>query len=605
MTKASNNQTVCIAVLPFENLSDNREHDYFSRGFVEDLITDLSHFPSLQVISSYTSRKIGAEARDEIAVAKELAIDYLLRGNLRRQGDQVRISTQLLDSSNGRIIWAERYDAPLDTIFNIQDDIVERVVGALSMQIDRSLLAAARKKPLTSLAAYDCWLRGMEHLRQGSPAADQEARRIFKQALAIDPHYSRAYAGLSLSYFNEWSCQLWEQWDATERNAYKYAMKAIRLDDSDHIVQMILGRILLYRRQFDLAEQYLDKSLALNANDADNLAQIATCKAFLGNAKEGEQLFLKALRLNPYRNIWYHTYGAFTYFVQRQYGTCIEMASKGPLTDVWVDLPGYVAAAYGYLGHKQQAARYLDIFIKTFQKEITSGRKPKSREIIRWTKMANPFKHDVEMEHLVEGLVLAGLKYTRDKRDDTPPVSLLKTPPSRPNAFKKENKLWHMTFEGYTVRIPEVKGFLDLAQLLAKPGTELHCTELMGSSVSIGDQELVMDEKARRSYERRIRELNEEITEAEEMNDLGRTEKLSAELDQLTDHLSKALGIGKRTRKLNAPAERARAAVTWRIRSAIRKIEAAHPSLGRHLANSIRTGTFCCYSPEKEQVWQL
>jgi len=104
---------VCIAVLPFENLSDNREHDYFSRGFAEDLITDLSHFPSLQVISSYTSRKISAKAQDEIAVARELAIDYLLTGNLRRQGDHIRIYTQLLDTSNSSIFWVKLYEAIL------------------------------------------------------------------------------------------------------------------------------------------------------------------------------------------------------------------------------------------------------------------------------------------------------------------------------------------------------------------------------------------------------------------------------------------------------------------------------------------------------------
>lgn len=338
-------------------------------------------------------------------------------------------------------------------------------------------------------------------------------------------------------------------------------------------------------------------------NLSDNLAQIATCKAFLGKAKEGEQLFLKALRLNPYRNIWYHPYGSITYFVQRQYDTCIEMALKGPLTDVWVDLPGYIAAAYAYTGDRQQAARYLDIFKRTFQKEITSGRTPKPDEIISWIKMANPFKHDADTEHLVDGIVLAGLEYTRDKRDAAPAVRPLKTTPSAPKVFKKDNDLWHMDFEGSTVRIPEVKGFLDLAQLMARPGAEVHCTELMGSPVSSGGREMVMDEKARRSYERRIHDLQAEITEAEQMNDLGRTEKLKTELDQLTDHLSKALGIGRRTREFNAPVERARAAVTWRIRSAIRKIEAAHPSLGRHLANSIRTGTFCSYSPEKEQDW--
>ena len=362
----------------------------------------------------------------------------------------------------------------------------------------------------------------------------------------------------------------------------------------------------MYRRQFDLAEQHLDKSLALNANDADNLVQISTCKTLLGKAPEGERLFRKALRLNPYRNIRYYIYGSFAHFAQRQYEDCIAMALKGPLTDVWIDQPGIIAAAYAYTGDRQQAAHYLDIFLEIFQEKITSGRKPQPGEVITWVKKANLFKHEVDMDHLVEGYVLAGLRYIDEKKESTPNVNHLNTYPSTPNIFKKtENKLWQLAFEGSPVQISEVKGFLDLTQLLLRPGIEVHCTELMGSRVRIDGHETVMDEKARRSYEQRIRDLHEEITEAEEINDLGRAEKLKVELDQLTEHLSKALGIGNRTRTFNAPVERARAAVTWRIRSAIRKINASHPSLGKHLANSIRTGTFCCYSPEKEQDWHF
>jgi len=400
---------ICIAVLPFESLSASSDDDYFTRGFVEDLITDLAHFQSLQVISAYSSQRIGAEARSAFDVARELAIDYLLKGNLRHGSDQVRIIAQLLDVSDGRIVWAERYDAPMDTIFEIQDEIIEQVVGAISRQIDSVLLAAARKKPLTNLAAYDCWLRGMDQIKLGTPEADKEARHIFKQALEIDPNYSRAYAGLSLSHFNDWSCQAWEQYDETERRAYDYALKASRLNDTDHVVQAILGRILLYRHQFDQAEQHLDKSLYLNANDADNLTQIASSKAFLGKAAEGERLFLKALRLNPYRNTWYYSYGAFTYFVQRQYDKFFETALKGPLTDVWIDLPAFLAAAYAYTDRQQEASHYLDIFIDIFTEKITSGRRPQSTEIIDWMKKANPFKHESDTKHMVQGLVAAGL----------------------------------------------------------------------------------------------------------------------------------------------------------------------------------------------------
>ena len=295
MQKNAHTRKICIAVLPFENLFDHPDEDYFSRGFVEDLITDLAHFQSLQVISSYSSRKIGAESRSAIDAARELAVDYLLNGNLRHKSDHVRITVQLLDSSDGRIVWAERYDAPMDTIFEIQDDIVERVVGAISTQIDKALLTIAHKKPLTSLAAYDCWLRGMDQMRRGTPEADLEARRILKKALEIDPNYSRAYAGLSLSHFNTWSCQLWEQYEETAHRAYDYALEASRLDETDHVVQMILGRILVYRHQYDVAEVHLDKSLAFNSSDADSLVEIALSKTILGKAAEGEQLFLKAV----------------------------------------------------------------------------------------------------------------------------------------------------------------------------------------------------------------------------------------------------------------------------------------------------------------------
>ncbi len=605
MYNESNTATVCLAVLPFENLSGNADHDYFATGVVEDLITDLSHFHSLQVISSYTSRKIGGQARDALTEAKTLSIDYLLKGNLRHKGSHIRINTQLLDTASGGIIWAERYDAPTETIFDIQDDIVERVSGAISTHIDSALLSAARKKPLTSLAAYDCWLRGMDQVRKGTAEADQNARKIFEQALAIDPHYSRAYAGLSLSYFNEWSCQLWEHWEETERNAYRYAKRAIELDDTDHITQLILGRILLYRRQFDAAQHHVDQSLALNANDADNLIQIATCQVFLGRAEEGESHFLKALRLNPYRNLWYYTGGAFTYFTQRKFEACIDTALKGPLTDVWVDLPAFIAAAYAHLGNIKEAAHYLDLFLKVFGKKIITDHTPSPAEIIAWEKTANPFKREADLAILVDGLVTAGLKYR--PQDDAPDLkaSQAKRTTLQPNCFINRNGMWDITYDDTHVQIPEVKGFHDLVRLMAAQGDEIHCTEMMGTPDSMGDADVIIDDKAISAYKIRIQELREELSNAREMNDLGRSEALSAELDQLTDHVSKAMGLGNRSRRLNAPAERARAAVTWRIRSAIKKIDTAHPALGQHLSNSIRTGTFCSYTPEKKIPWHL
>jgi len=368
---------------------------------------------------------------------------------------------------------------------------------------------------------------------------------------------------------------------------------------------MILGRILLFRGQYDLAEQHIDRSLALNSNDADCLAQISTSKTFLGKPQEGVDLFLKAQRLNPYRNVWYNTYGAFNYFGLRRYNKCIETALKGPLTDVWVDISAFIAAAYAYIGDDLEAGRYLQQFKDTFQKHISLGRVPEHGEIVQWMTVANPFKHDADTRHMIDGLVLAGL---HDAADQVSAKHETSAPPPKSSTeadtFREENGLWHLTFGELTVQLQEVKGFHDLARLLTQPETEVHCTEFTGTPAGAGSQDVVMDEKARISYQERIRDLQEDIAEAEAMNDRGRTEKLKSELEQLTDHLMKALGIGHRSRKLDPTVERTRAAVTWRIRSAIRKIDAAHPALGRHLTNSIRTGTFCSYSPEEEHTWE-
>jgi tetratricopeptide (TPR) repeat protein len=511
----------------------------------------------------------------------------------------------LLDTRDGRVVCAERYDAPTDEIFEIQDDIVARAAAEIAAQIDKAQLAAARRKPITTLAAYDCWLRGMDHLRQGTLAADQEARKIFRQALGIDPQYSRAYAGLSLSYFNEWSCNLWELWEETQRKAYDYARQAAQLDDSDHIIQLILGRVLLYRRRFDQAEEHIEKSLALNPNDADSLVQIASCKGYFGKPAEGEELFTKALRLNPYRNIWYYPYGAFILFVQHRYEECLRMAGKGPINDVWVDLPAYIAAAHAYLKDTQNAEYYLKRFQSAFRDKITSGRPATAEAIMQWFQTANPFRLKKDFTHIRKGLVLAGLDggISVQGIDSAPVRGEAGSPPEC--IFKKDNSLWRLAFASATVTLPEVKGFVDLARLLALPGREMHCLEIMGGIGGAGDSEPVLDQKARLAYEQRIRELRSEIEAAEAMNDPARREKSSAELDQLTEHLARALGAGRRNRQLNPTVERARTAVTWRIRSAIKKIEAAHPSLGRHLANSIRTGVFCSYAPEKEIAWTL
>jgi hypothetical protein len=171
--------------------------------------------------------------------------------------------------------------------------------------------------------------------------------------------------------------------------------------------------------------------------------------------------------------------------------------------------------------------------------------------------------------------------------------------------FRKDGALWTVAFEGRTAQLVEVKGFADLARLLARPGVEVHCLELAERPAEATPGDVVLDDRARREIRARAVELQREIDDADAAHDRGRAERAREELDRLVDSLAGATGLGGRSRALGSPAERARSAVTWRIRSAIKKVAAAHPRLGRHLENAVRTGHFCVYQPESAIDWLL
>jgi hypothetical protein len=171
------------------------------------------------------------------------------------------------------------------------------------------------------------------------------------------------------------------------------------------------------------------------------------------------------------------------------------------------------------------------------------------------------------------------------------------------NTFRKEGALWMVCFEHEVAHTPEVRGFQDIVQLLARPGDELHCLALSGQTAVAGRGVEVLDEQAKRAYRTRLREIEADLAEAAAANDPSRAEPLEEEKERLLDEMRKATGLGGRDRKMGDGSERARSAVTWRIRHAIKKLEAVHPALARHLRVSIKTGVFCSYEPEKETHW--
>lgn len=586
-----------VAVVPFQTASADGHDTLVAQGLLEDICGELTRFPTLQVISWMSGLAVADLPDPE--VGRRLGASHVLRGSLRRMGTRLRVSAALVDARDATQVWREQFDAPVDGIFEIQDEIVGRIAATLVARLEERILTEARRKPTEMLAAYEVTLRALMLLRQGSREADEQARTLFNQALELDPNYARAHGGLSLSYFNEWSCQFWSSYDENCRHAYAHAHRALDLDDSDPMLHLVIGRILLYRREFDQASWYFDRALALCPNDAGTLIELSICEVFLGRPDIAVAHAEKAMRLNPYHPNHYYAYAAFAYFAAGEFETML--AVSGNAVDVpIVDMPAYTAVALANLGRLDEARQHLAEFEARFRAKITCGREPSPGESFNWILTINPYRRKEDEDFLREGFRLLGAQTDLVAREDAQ-VAI----DARPERLVRRGDGWVVHFRGHQVVVGDMKGLHDIRRLLERPGDELHCLDLaerMDDSYA-GDETL--DSAARQALKTRIRDLQEELAEAEDMNDLGRVQRLSGEMEDLLSVLSTALGLRGRTRRLGSLAERARTTVTWRIRHAVRKLGEAHAPLGRHLENSVRTGTFCSYKPEHPVEWRF
>ena len=397
----------CIAVVPFANLSGNPAQDYFAQGIVEDIVTELSRFRTLRVIARNSSFAASRPGRTIQEIGTELGAAYVLDGSVRQADDAVRITAQLSDTKTGFHVWSDRYDAPAQGVFELQDRITRAVAGALAIRIDEELLQKAKQHAGENPAAYDCWLHGRECLNRGTPDSSAQARNFFGRALEIQPGYARAHAGLAILYFMDWNCHGWDRWEQCETQAFEHARKAVELDDTDHVAHCILSRIYLYRRAFELAEKHVDRTLALNPNDADCLARMSATKAQLGDAAAGIELGELALRLNPRYPDWYVGMISVAYIMAARHEEAVALMERAP--DVFIDTRALLSVSYAYLRQRAKARENTMAFLKGYQRTIAGGRSIDRTEAMRWMLQVTPFRFDSETTYLRKGLKKAGI----------------------------------------------------------------------------------------------------------------------------------------------------------------------------------------------------
>jgi TolB-like protein len=580
------NQEIILAIYPFENLTEGEGLDIFCRSFYIDLVTELSRFRQFRIISL-----------DSI-VARNSPIpeaDYLISGSFRYLNGQLRINAQLVNGHTKHIPWADHFEGDKESIFAIQNQLLNEIVSSLQVQLNYDLLTQIRTKSPVSLTAYESWLYGMEELRQGTQQSDERARSFFERAIEISPSYSLAYSGMSLTYFNEWSCQLWERWELNQKGAFEWAQKAIALDEQNYVAAAVIGRVYLYEGEYEKAEHYIRLCLRLNSNDIDNLVNVASSLTFLGYATEAEALYEKVLLLNPLNINQYNQIGAFIAFELGNFEKCVALAANTEYS--WVDFPAYVAAAYFNLNDVPNMRRHWENFLEGFRTKIAKTTTADPQEALEWMIKVNPCRNEMR--------IASFWQFMRDNANQSYTPSVVNQYLPRENAMILRGDLWEIHFDGKISRVPDMKGLRDLIRLLQNPEQEFHCTDLLGAPVLVGETEFVFDEKAKRSYQQRLLELQEEISVAEQSNDLKRGSGLRQEYDELISHLSTSLGLRGRTRKTNDHVDKARSAVTWRIRKAIEKIQKVDASLAKHLTLAVKTGIFCRYVPERSSNWSV
>jgi adenylate cyclase len=305
-----------IAVLPFVNMSADPEQEYFSDGLTEDLITDLSRISSLFIIASNSVFTYKGKAVKVQEVGKELNVRYVVEGSVRKAGNRVRISAQLIDAISGGHLWAERYDRDLGDIFALQDEVTQEIVSTLTVKLNEDERKSMASAATDNIEAYDYRLRGLEYFARATKEGNAQARQMYEKAIELDPRFAVAYVDLGWTHVSDWSFQ-WRQDPEVLEKASELAQKALLVSDSLPEAYRLLGSLCAWRKEYDDAITALEKSITLGPNDAESYAALGRIHAFSGRPKDALEFMGKAIRLNPVHPAWYSNAVGIAYLIMK------------------------------------------------------------------------------------------------------------------------------------------------------------------------------------------------------------------------------------------------------------------------------------------------
>ena len=388
-----------VAVLPFDNMSADPEQEYFSDGITEDIITTISKISGLFVIarnSVFTYKGKPVKVQD---VGRDLGVRYVLEGSVRKAGDRVRVTAQLVETATGHHLWAERYDRKIEDIFAVHDELSQEIAAALEVTLtddERSLLA---RQGTENMDAYDCLLRAKDLWMRFTRESNAEARALYEKAIALDPKYAEAHAELARVRIQArnhgWSDSL----DQSLAESLAYAEKAVALDDSLPEAHVNLGFICMWSKDHARAVAEVEKGLALDPNHADGHMYHAVMLSFMGQPAASVRWVAKANRLNPAAPFWYLWALGTACFSMERYAEAVGAFKKAVGHN-----PHFIfarlglAASYGRLGKMDEAQAAFNQCLSIFP-DLTVGL---IRDVV-------PYDEAAVLDRFVEGLGKAGL----------------------------------------------------------------------------------------------------------------------------------------------------------------------------------------------------
>jgi TolB-like protein/Tfp pilus assembly protein PilF len=341
-----------VAVLPFSNLSDDVEQDYFSDGITEDIITALSKHRSLAVVARNSSFTFKGAAGDARSVGLTLGADYLVDGSVRKTADRVRVTAQLVETETGRQLWADRYDRDLKELFDLQDEITTAIAARIEPEVGAAERMRVERKAAPALHAWDFFRLGTKHFYKSTPADNREAQRLLRRAIELDPHLAEAYGFLSyaivvsMTYFDS------DPSEDTLQEALAVGRKVVELDEQDALMRFTYGRALLAAKAYGDAIAELEIAIDLNPYLAPSYCGLGDSLTYEGRFDEAIPFFQKAIELSPHDPLrWaFYTYRALAHIFARQFDQAHEWARKAtrvPNAHYWAF--AHRVAALGHL----------------------------------------------------------------------------------------------------------------------------------------------------------------------------------------------------------------------------------------------------------------